>query len=140
MSLNKMSEIVRDTILDIAGIYSVFPVLKKDGSDEFVKNLMLQLPNSRYFLYIRKEGIASNTAGMPNYFQVAIHPELFNCEHIEPNYGIEELINRRTKQNLFASSNYRGFPNFPGYNEPCAKCYKVKNFSALESLFINLTR
>ncbi len=138
MSSNKMSEIVRDTVVDIARKSGIFAELKADGSDEFVKNLMFKMPHSEYFLFIRKEGISTNSVGMPSYFQVAVHPEMFRKDLIEPNFGINELINKRTKQNLFSSSNYRGFPHYISNKEPCGKCYEVSNFSALERLFNNL--
>jgi len=134
---NKMSEIVRETVVDIARNAGIFPVLKADGSDEFVKNLMFKMPHNPHFLFIRKDGISTNSVGMPTYFQVAVHPEFFRPEFIEPNHGIDELINCRTKQNLFSSSNYRGFPNYSSNKEPCGKCYEVSNFSALERLFNN---
>ena len=138
MSSNKMSEIVRDTVVDIARKVGIFAALKADGKDEFVKNLMFKMPNSKHFLFIRKDGISTNSVGMPSYFQVAVHPEVFRHDLIEPNFGINELINKRTKQNLFSSSNYRGFPHYPSNKEPCGKCYEVTNFSALERLFNNL--
>jgi hypothetical protein len=110
---NKMSDAVREVVVQIAERTGFKTVLKHDGTDEFVKNLMFKMPNSPHPLYIRKEGATTNDAGMPAYFQVAVHPDIFQAKFVEPSKGVEELLNTRTKQNLFSSSNYRGFPVYP---------------------------
>jgi hypothetical protein len=97
---------------------------------------MFKMPHSQYFLFIRKDGISTNSVGIPSYFQVAVHPKIFWQDLIKSNFEINELINRTTKQNLFSSSNYRGFSHCN--NAPCGKCYKVTTFSALERLLNNL--
>lgn len=136
--MNKISGAVRETVINIAHKAGFSVVLKSDGSDEYVKNLMFRMPYSKHYLFIDKEGIAVNTEGMPRAFQVAVHPDEFREELIEPSFGIKELLNRRTKQNLFSSSNYRGFPHYPGNKEPCGKCYRVESFAALERLLTKL--
>ena len=133
-----MSAQVRTTVIDIARKSGFPPVLKSDGSDEYVKNLMFRMPYSHHFLFVRKEGITTDSVGIPHYFQVVVHPEEFRPDLIEPTHSVHELVNRRTKQNLTPSSNYRGFPNFPGYKVPCGKGYRVDNFVALERLFTSL--
>lgn len=136
--MNKMSKQVRTTVIDIAQKSGFPAMLKSDGSDEYVKNLMFRMPYSPHFLFIRKEGVATDSVGMPRYFQVVVHPEEFRHDLIEPTHSVHELVNRRTKQNLTPSSNYRGFPNFPGYKVPCGKGYRVDNFDALEHLLTSL--
>jgi hypothetical protein len=136
--MTAMSVEVRKRVVDIASNAGFSIVLKSDGTDEFVKNLMFRMPGRPSFLFIRKEGITTNSNGVPRYFQVAVHPDEFRADCLDPSHGIDEQVNRRTKQNLFASSNYRGFPSFPGYKEPCGKCYKVESLIALERLLSNL--
>ncbi len=132
-----MNEYVRGRAIETAKAFGFRAVLRTDGSDEYVKNLMFCSPISKHAVFIDKV-TAMNTAGEPSYFMVAVHPEVFSDSLIDPTHGIEEHINRRTKQNLFSSSNYRGFPNCPGRNEPCGKCYRAQDISALRKLFAGL--
>ena len=132
-----MNDRVRGEAIEAAKAVGFHAVLRADGSDEYVKNLMFRSPNSKHAVFIDKD-TAMNTEGESSYFMVAVHPEVFSDSLIDPAQGIEEHINRRTKQNLFSSSNYRGFPNCPGRKEPCGKCYRAQDIAALRRLFSGL--
>jgi hypothetical protein len=134
---NLMNDCVRGKAVEAAEASGFQAVLRTDGSDEYIKNLMFRSPNNKHAVFIDKV-TAMNTAGEPSYFMVVVHPEVFSDSLIDPTHGIEEHINHRTKQNLFSSSNYRGFPNCPGRNEPCGQCYRAQDISALRRLFAGL--
>lgn len=134
---NKISDKIREKITSIAELAEFSIQLKEDGSDVYVKNLMFSSDHLVSYLYIRKD-VQTNDAGEPDYLQIAIHPDDFRLDLIDPTNGIEELINRKTGKNLFCSSNYRGFPLYPDSKEPCGKCYRVKDYQALALLFKGL--
>jgi hypothetical protein len=137
---DKMSEATRNRVISIASKAGFAAVLKPDGSDEYVKHIMLRSPGNRHCVFVRKVGITTGADGEPRYFQVAVHPEQYRPDLVDSAHGIEESMNRRTKQNLFPSSNYRGFPSYPNYESPCGKCYRAADLSALQHLMNGLAQ
>lgn len=141
--MKKMSQEVRKCISEIAKDYS-FVVQVRRGTDEDIydKNLMFRSPLYNSAVFISKVTGIANANGDISYLKVAVHPDEFRRELLNPSMGIDDYINRQSKVNRHHSSNYREgrFPNdIPGKNEPYGKCYKVQNLSALSVLFAGLS-
>lgn len=137
-----MSHEVRQRIVEVAKSKSFEPQLDKStGQDHYDKNVMLQSPYFKSAVFIDKVTGVSKASGDFSYLKVAVLPELFKAELINPALGIEDYINNLSKVNRHHSSNYRGgqFPDDdPGKNEPYGKCYKVRNLNALATLLAGL--
>ncbi len=129
-----VSESVRQRIIDITSQHGFAVQLKGNGEDQYVKNLMFYFKPLNQTVYIRKDR-AVGAGGIPDYFQVVVHPDFFNKNWVSAPDGIQEHINCQKKKNLHFSSNYKKFPVFPGNDEPCGMCFKVTDFDALAKLF-----
>lgn len=128
-----ISDSARQHLVDIAVDAGYEVQLKPDGSDVYNKVLMFRAPGLDNYLYIHKD-VGISTGGNPNYIVVAVHPAEFRPELVDAPHGISERINQQTGNNLFAHSNYRGFPYYTGHDQPCAKCYRVETHDALAAL------
>ena len=136
-----MSDEVRLCILAIAKSKSFFAKVDNEGADHYDKNLMLQSPNFKSAVFIDKVTGVSKAFGDFSYLKLAVHPDSFKTELVNPAFGVEDYISSQSKVNRHHSSNYRGgnFPNdIPGKNEPYGKCYKVLNLDALATLLAGL--
>lgn len=132
-----MNNIDRKNIVEMASSCSLKVQEKVEGEDLYVKCLMFTVPSLTHYLFISKETGIKND-GSIDYLQVVVHPDEYRSDLEDTPNGIEEMINRRTGKNLFASSNYRGYPVLGGANEPSGKCYKVRDLDALGRLFEGL--
>lgn len=135
-----MSNQTRQSIIDVAKGKGFAVQLKADGTDLYQKNLVFR---SGKFgatpIYIHKSRGIDSVSGELNYLKVAVNPDLFNPELVNPSVGIEESINNQSKVNRHHSSNYIGFPaDFIGKAEPYGKCYKVQSLDALGILLAGL--
>lgn len=136
-----MSNEVRQRILDAARSKSFVATVDHAGADHYDKNMMFQSPYFKSAVFIDKVTGVSKSSGDFSYLKVAVRPEFFKVELINPALGIEDYISSQSKVNRHHSSNYRGgnFPNdIPGKNEPYGKCYKVRNLKALTTLLAGL--
>lgn len=133
-----MNNTTRQKIIDVAARQGFSAQLKADGTDLYDKNLVFQCNRYPSRVFIDRETGIKKDSGDPNYLKVAVHPDHFRKEVIDPETGIEDNLNRRSKINLHASSNYVGFPVFNSNNEPCGQCYKVIDLIALEKLLKGL--
>lgn len=133
-----MNNATRKMIIDIASSQGFNVQLKADGTDLYDKNLVFKSRRYPSQVFINRETGISKTSGESSYLKVAVHPGHFRKEVIDPEAGIEDSLNMRTKINRHSSSNYVGFPVFSGNKEPCGQCYKVTGFPALERLFKGL--
>lgn len=128
-----ISQSARQRIVDIAENAGYRVQLKQDGSDVYNKVLMFRAPGLENYLYIHKD-VGINKAGDSNYIVVAVHPGEFRSELVDSTHGIQERINTKTGKNLFAHSNYRGYPYTTVGTQPYAKCYRVEDHGALATL------
>lgn len=133
-----MNNATRRTIIDIASSQGFTVQLKADGADLYDKNLVFKSRNYPSQVFINRETGISKSSGEASYLKVAVHPGHFRKGVINPENGIEDNLNIRTKINRHSSSNYIGFPVFSGNKEPCGQCYKVTGFDALERLLKGL--
>lgn len=132
-----MNNETRQDIVDVCRKYGFLVKLKSNHEDEYDKNLKFKSDRYASNVYIHRDtGISSS--GKLSYLKVAVHPELFKAEAINPAEGVEEFLNIRTKLNLHSSSNYTNFPTYSGNVEPCGKCYKITSLGALECLLNSL--
>ncbi len=127
-------EQVRQRVIEIAEQHSFAAQLKDSGEDQYVKVLMFYSKQLNQTVYIRKDR-AVGSGGIPDYFQVAMHPAFFNKSWVSVSDGIQEHINSQKKKNLHSSSYYQKFPVFSENNEPCGMCFKVTDYNALAKLF-----
>lgn len=133
-----MNNATRKAIIDIASSQGFNVLLKADGTDLYDKNLVFKSRSYPSQVFINRETGIIKTSGEASYLKVAVHPTHFRKEVIDPENGIEDNLNKRTKINRHSSSNYVGFPVFSGNNEPCGQSYKVTGFPALERLLKGL--
>lgn len=130
-----MNDLTKELIISAAKKQGFQVQVKDDGTDLYVKNLVFRSPKYASTVYIHRDtGITP--PGEICYLKVAVHPDHFKSEAVNPSNNIEKLINRKTKLNLHSGSNYVDFPIYEGNNEPCGRCYKVigQDLSALEKL------
>lgn len=92
-----ISEPVRQRVIEIAAQHGFIAQLKNDVEDQYVKNLKFYSKSLDQTVYIRKDR-AVGAGGVPDYFQVALHPDFFNNAWVSVAEGIEELINRQKKK------------------------------------------
>jgi hypothetical protein len=140
--MTKMSQAVRKLIVDIAENHTFSVQLEQpSGDDLYEKNLVFRSPFFKSAVFICKVTGISQTTGAFSYLKVAVHPDDFKPELVNPVLGVEDYVNRQSKVNRHHNSNYRegSFPDgIPGKYEPYGKCYKVQNLDALEALFAGL--
>lgn len=133
-----MNSSTRQRIIDICTKQGFTVQLKADGSDNYDKNLMFSWGKNKSNVFIDRVIGISKSSGDLSYLKVAVHPDYFMEEVINPAAGVENYPNLRTGINLHASSNYIGFRRCEGSNEPSGKCYKVNGLIALEKLLAGL--
>jgi len=132
-----ISEIVRQSIIGIATQNGFEAQLKPNGKDLYSKVLKFYSLKVNQTIYIRKDrGVTS--ALIPDYFQVAVHPDFFKTELCRTDSGIKAHIIANKHRNLSASTYYQEFPVFEGNKSPCGICYKVDDYSALNLLLSGL--
>jgi hypothetical protein len=132
-----MNEATRNRIVAAAEAEDFHVQLKDGHYDLYDKNLVFKSKYYGSLVFIHRVTGIDAGSGNPNYLKVAVHPDLFRADLIDPNIGIYDCLNARSKTNRHSSSNYVGFPVFAGNEEPCGKCYKI-DLEALGSLLKGL--
>lgn len=128
-----ISEQFRLITIQRAHKYGLEVQLDLDGKDVYSKLLMFKSDSLPNYIYMHKD-VGFDQKGFPKYLLVAVHPDDFDMKLVDSSAGITERINRKTGENLFSHSGYRGFPYASETNEPTAKCYKLDSLTALEVL------
>lgn len=128
-----ISESVCQRIIDIALQQGFAVQLKGNGEDWCMKNLIFYSKPLNPAVYVRKDRPVG-TGGIRGYFQVVVHPDVFNKNGGSATDGIQEHVNCRKKKNLDLSINYKNFPVFPGNDEPYLY-FKAADYDALAKLF-----
>jgi hypothetical protein len=129
-----ISESVRQRIIDIASQQGFAVQLKGNGENRCVKNPIFYSKPLNPAVYVRKDRPVG-TGGIRGYFQVVVHPDVFNKNGGSATDGIQEHVNCRKKKNLHFSINYKNFPVFSGNDEPCGLRFKAADYDALAKLF-----
>lgn len=137
-----MSHKTRADIVSVLEDRAFTVLLKEDGSDIYVKNLVAECSSFDSKIYVDKEVGISRSSGDFSFLKVLVHPDVFKEEYVDPNAGIEAFPNRKhPHSNRHRSSNYHGFPDgIPGVREPYALAYKVSSLRALSILLSRLNR
>lgn len=136
-----MSPLTRTRIIDAAESTGFLVQLKPEGRDLYDKNMVFKSRIYDSTVYIHKETGVNKTSGNFSYLKVAVRPDAFREDLVNPALGIQDYINNISKQNRHHSSNYRDFPaDIAGKKEPHGKCYKVMTLDALTRLLAGLGR
>ncbi len=136
--MSNLNSQTRQRIIDTCLKNGFAVQLKADGSDLYEKNLVVKSNRYPSRVFIHTETGISKVSGDFTFLKIAVHPDSFKEELVNPALGIESLLNKQTKHNLFSSSNYVEFPRFERNKEPCGKCYKLDGLIALKKLLIGL--
>lgn len=129
-----MNAIARSKVANLARKHGFVVQTKSGDRDRYYKNLMLQHSGIHQTIYVSKvSGIDAHGNAMS--YTVTVHPDFYRPDFLGSALGIEQKSNRRVGGSLFSSSNYRGFPNYPGFGEPCGVHLEALNADSLDQLF-----
>lgn len=138
--MSYMSKEVRLRIIEAAKASGFRVQLKPDGNDLYNKNLVFQSPMYPSPVFVHTETGVSKVSGNFSYLKVAVRPDVFKGDLIDPVTGVEDYISLQSKENRHHSSNYVGFPDgIAGKVEPYGKCYRVTNLDAFAALLKGLS-